>query len=181
MAVGRNDGKKKCLFPCHDALHTIEYSPLCQRKKSSIVIAHNIRSTYNVGSFFRTADCLGVDELILSGYTACPPHKGIVKVSLGAEMTVPWRYYRTIGQVIRFLKQERYHLYALELVPGAIPLGQFCPRFPAALIVGNEVKGVDRRIWQQCEKVISIPLRGQKESLNVVSAMAIAAWALINK
>ena len=142
------------------------------------MIAENIRSTHNVGAFFRTADALGVDKIFLCGYTPCPPRKEISKVALGAEQTVPWEQRKRTAALLQKLRREHVRLVALEFTPAAVPLHTFRPRFPLALIVGNEVTGVEFSTLKFADQVVKIPMRGEKESLNVSVAAGIALYAL---
>lgn len=148
-------------------------------KPELILLAHNIRSTYNVGSFFRTADGAGVCKIVLSGYTARPPHKGIDKVALGADTMVPWEYIKTPGPWLRRMKLRGYTIAALEQASGSHSLFQWKPDFPLILIVGNEVRGVSPAVQSLCDVTLEIPMHGQKESLNVATAMGVAVYSLL--
>lgn len=150
-------------------------------KKDLIVLAHNIRSTYNVGSFFRTADGAGVTKLVLSGYTARPPHKGIAKVALGAEQWFPWEYVKTPGTWLKKMKKEGYHIAVLEQTGKAKNLFTWQPKWPLILIVGNEVKGVSPALQKYADTHLEIPMHGRKESLNVATAMGIAVYSVLWK
>lgn len=149
-------------------------------KHELIILAHNIRSTYNVGSFFRTADGAGVTKLILSGYTARPPHKGIAKVALGAEEWFPWEYIKTPGSWLKKMKRVGYHIAVLEQTKQAKNLFAWKPRWPLILIVGNEVNGVSPALQKYATTHLEIPMRGRKESLNVATAMGIAVYSLLH-
>ncbi|MCB9802697.1 TrmH family RNA methyltransferase [Candidatus Nomurabacteria bacterium] len=148
------------------------------KNKDFYIIAHNIRSLYNVGTFFRTADALGVDQLFLTGYTGKPPRKEISKVALGAEETVPWKYYKNVSSLITKLKKEGVKIIALEKTKSAIDYLDFKAEFPLALLLGNEVKGVSSALLKKADQTISLPMKGQKESLNVGVAMAVAAYQI---
>lgn len=148
-------------------------------KKEIIILAHNIRSTYNVGSFFRTADGAGVTKLVLSGYTARPPHKGIAKVGLGAETWFPWEYVKQPGSWLKKMKKLGYTIAVLEQTPRGRNLFRWRPKFPLILIVGNEVRGVSKGLQAYADVHLEIPMNGKKESLNVASAMAIAVYSLL--
>jgi 23S rRNA (guanosine2251-2'-O)-methyltransferase len=150
------------------------------------VIAHNIRSLYNVGSIFRIADAFNITKIYLTGYTGTPNNsihqKKISKVALGAEKNVPWEYNKSAVRLIKKLKAEKVDIIGLENnVVGAgfsrpLPLQKFKPKFPIALILGEEVKGIDKKILKLCDKIVEIPMLGQKESLNVSVALGIAAY-----
>lgn len=145
-----------------------------------IVLAYNIRSAYNVGSFFRTADGVGLAKLVLSGYTARPPHKGISKVALGAETWLSWEYVRTPGPWLKRMKKAGYHIAVLEQTPRAENIFTWSPRWPLILIVGNEVRGVSPALQKYADAHLEIPMRGRKESLNVATAMGIATYYLFH-
>jgi len=145
-----------------------------------IVIAHNIRSAFNVGSIFRTSDAAGVDKIILGGYCAHPPHPKLLKVSLGAEKTVSFEKCGQSWQKIDNLQKQGYQILALEKTKQAENIFNFKPKFPLVLILGNERKGLSPKILRRCDKVVSIPMQGNKESLNVSVAYGIAIYQLIN-
>lgn len=149
-------------------------------KKELILILDNIRSRENVGSIFRTADAAGVLKIYLCGMTPVPPHDKISKTALGAENWVPWEYRRNTWQTITELKKRGFKIYALEQTKNSRNIFKFKPQFPLALVVGNEVKGISPKILKYCDKKISIPMYGKKESLNVSVAAGIAIYTLLN-
>lgn len=140
------------------------------------IIAHNIRSLFNVGTIFRTSDALGVDKIYLTGYTGHPPASQIAKVALGSENTVPWEYQPNISRLLSKLKKQGVKIVALELGQGAIVYNKFKPEFPLALLLGNEVRGVSKPLLQKVDQTIYLPMHGQKESLNVGVAMGVAGY-----
>jgi len=146
--------------------------------KEFYVICDNIRSLENIGSIFRTADALGVSKIYLCGISGRPPHHKISKTALGAEETIPFEYHRQIGRLIDKLKDERVHIVALEQDKKAILYTKFKPKFPLALVLGNEVKGISKKILQKADKVIFLPMRGKKESLNVSVAFGVAGYEI---
>jgi len=159
-------------------------------KKKLYVIAHNIRSAYNVGAIFRTSDGAGVEKIYLTGYTPAPfnpkkdrfmaqSHRMLEKTALNAEKNVSWDKAKKIGTVIRNLKENGFQIVALEKYEGAVNFKKFKPNFPVALILGNEVRGIDRKILDKCDSVISIPMRGKKESLNVAVAGSLAIYEIL--
>jgi 23S rRNA (guanosine2251-2'-O)-methyltransferase len=150
-------------------------------KKEICLIAHNIRSLWNVGSLFRTCDALGVTKLYLTGYTGCPPRKEITKTALGAEEFVQWEHYDEPMDVISDLKKEGWQIVCLELSDKSIVLSEFEPKYPICLILGNEVDGVRDDLLENCDSVVSIPMMGKKESLNVAVAAGIALYGLQEK
>ena len=151
------------------------------------LILHNIRSVYNVGSIFRTADTAGVTKIILSGYTPAPvdrfrlPRKDFAKVSLGAEKTIPWVQTKTLAAAIRQLKKENYSITAVEQAKNSTPLFDFKKpkNKPLALLLGNEVKGISKQSLSLCDAIVEIPMRGKKESLNVSVAAGIVMFTLL--
>lgn len=140
------------------------------------VICHNIRSRENIGSVFRTADAFGVAKIYLTGYTPFPPHPKISKTALGAEGWVPWAKRKSVVVLIKKLKKERVQIVALEQAKRNIPLPKFRPRFPLALLLGSEVKGISKATLKRTDKIVEIPMHGRKESLNVAVAFGIAAY-----
>lgn len=147
------------------------------RPQTFYLIAHNIRSLYNVGSFFRTADAFGVEKIFLTGYTGTPKNPRLGKTALGAEKIVPWEYNKRLKTVLDKLKRKKVSIIALENnVAGTIPLNKFKPEFPLALLLGEEVSGIKKNHLNSCDKIVEIPMRGKKESLNVAVALGIAAY-----
>lgn len=143
------------------------------------LVLDNIRSLYNVGSLFRTADAFRLERLCLCGITACPPSAEIHKTALGAEDSVDWTYYPTALNATQQLQQQGYRILALEQVEGSTPLDRLHldPHgAPIALVVGNEVKGVDAEICNLADVCLEIPQWGTKHSLNVANAASIALW-----
>lgn len=144
-----------------------------------IVVCHNIRSAFNVGAIFRTADGAGAGKIILGGYSAYPPHAKLAKTALGAEKTMPydrvWQTWRAIDD----LKKQGYNIVALEQGRGAKNIFQFRPKFPMALVLGNEVRGLSKEILKRCDDIVFIPMAGQKESLNVSVAFGVAIYQLV--
>lgn len=152
------------------------------KNKEFFVIAHNMRSLLNVGSVFRTSDAFGVAKIYLTGYTGTPGnifHRArMAKASLGAESWVPWEYYRSPVKLIKRLRSEGVKIIALENRRRAKNIAKFKPKFPLALVLGEEVRGVSPAILKLCDSIIQIPMLGKKESLNVAVAFGIAAYSL---
>jgi tRNA G18 (ribose-2'-O)-methylase SpoU len=148
--------------------------------KEFYVICDNIRSLENIGSIFRTSDALGVSKIFLCGISGKPPHHKISKTALGAEETIPFEYHKQIGRLINKLKKEGVEIIALEQDKKAIEYTKLKPQFPLALIIGNEVDGISKKILNKCDKIIFLPMSGEKESLNVSVAFGIAGYE-INK
>lgn len=140
---------------------------------------HNIRSRHNVGSIFRTADAAGVAKIYMCGITPAPPHSRISKVALGAENYVPWEKYWQTGRLLNRLKKENVKIIALEQGEKSMPYDKYEPKFPQALVLGAEVDGLPENILKKCDKIIEIPMRGKKESLNVSVACGVALFEII--
>lgn len=138
------------------------------------LLAHNIRSMWNVGSFFRTCDAFAVEKLYLTGYTAFPPRKEITKTAIGAEAHVPWEHREDPVPLLRTLKEEGWSLVALEITQDAVVLADFKPASKTCLILGHELTGVPEDILSLCDGVIMISMLGHKESLNVAVAAGVA-------
>ena len=157
-----------------------------------VLIAHNLRSTHNVGSLLRTAEGLGVAEVYLTGYTPYPAHDGdtrlphlaakidraIQKTALGAEQSQAWQHTEDLEEILTGLRSAGYLIAGLEQAPGAVKLPDFSSRSPVALIVGREVEGLEPEIVKACDTILEIPMFGRKESFNVVQAAAMALYHL---
>ncbi len=154
------------------------------------LLLHNIRSTHNVGAIFRTADAVGVTKIYLSGYTPAPidrfgrARQDIAKAALGAEKTVAWESMgnsegmKSVLEFIKKLKKEKVKILALEQAQNSIDYRKVKTGERNLLILGNEVGGVDAEILKLCDEIIEIPMKGQKESLNVSVAAGVALYAL---
>ena len=148
------------------------------RGKNFYVICDNIRSLENIGSIFRTADALGVTKIYLCGISGRPPHQKISKTALGAEKTIPFEYHKQTWRLVEKLKKEKGFVVALEQFPKSILYTKLKPKFPLALVIGNEVKGVSKKVLAQSDKIIYLPMQGTKESLNVSVAFGIAGYQI---
>lgn len=145
-----------------------------------IAVMENIRSGYNVGSLFRTADAFLLQAIYICGYTAYPPHKEIKKTALGAEDTVGWKHFKTTAEAIEELKADGFKVYAVEQAVDSWKLGSFeAEDEKIAVIFGNEVSGVEQSTIALCDGVIEIPQAGMKHSLNVATAAGVVLWELI--
>jgi 23S rRNA (guanosine2251-2'-O)-methyltransferase len=146
-----------------------------------IVILENIRSAYNVGSVFRTADAFLIEAIHIIGYSAKPPHKEIRKTALGAEETVDWRYFKTSAEAIDELRKRGCKVYAVEQAEGSYKLQAvgFEPKEKIAIIFGNEVTGVEQSTIHLCDGCIEIPQLGMKHSLNIATAAGVVLWELV--
>ncbi|MDA1209310.1 MAG: RNA methyltransferase [bacterium] len=141
---------------------------------SIIVLAHNIRSLWNIGSLFRTSDAFGVEKLILTGYTGTPPRREISKTAIGADEWVIWEQKEDPIQVIQDLRSQGYKVVALEQSAVAIDISTYTPPSKICLILGHEVTGVPEEQLTICDDHIYIPMHGKKESINVSVAAGIA-------
>lgn len=143
-----------------------------------IVVLDNVRSQYNVGSVFRTSDAFRVECIYLCGISATPPHQEIHKTALGAEDTVNWEYYKDTKEAILKLKTEGYYIYSIEQVEGSVMLEnlQLDSSKKYAVVLGNEVKGVQQEVVDLSDGCIEIPQYGTKHSLNVSTAAGIIIW-----
>ncbi len=138
-----------------------------------ILLAHNIRSLWNVGSLFRTSDAFQVEKIYLTGYTATPPRREISKTAIGAEEYVAWEYEKDPKNIISVLKKDKWEVVGLEQAENSIGLFQFEPSDRTLLIIGHEVTGISEDLLQLCDKVVEIPMYGKKESINVAVATGI--------
>lgn len=153
------------------------------------LVLHDIRSAYNVGAILRTADGAGVSKVFFSGYTAIPSReekvfstkaeKMIAKTALGAERSVAWEKIDDLSKLVKDFKKDKVKIISLENIKDAKDLKDFEANFPAALFLGNEIRGVPEEILKVSDAVISIPMRGKKESLNVSVAAGIAIYEIL--
>lgn len=145
-----------------------------------VVVLENIRSAYNVGSIFRTADAFLLQGMYICGYTAYPPHKEIRKTALGADETVHWKHFKKVQDALDELRAEGYKIYAVEQASNSIHLQDFnYGGEKVAVILGNEVTGVEQSTIEQTDGVIEIPQLGMKHSLNVSVAAGVVLWELV--
>lgn len=143
-----------------------------------IVVLDNVRSQYNVGSVFRTSDAFRVECIYLCGISATPPHQEIHKTALGAEDTVNWEYYKDTKEAILKLKSDGYYIFSIEQVEGSLMLEnlQLDASKKYAVVLGNEVKGVQQEVVDLSDGCIEIPQYGTKHSLNVSTTAGIIIW-----
>ncbi len=143
-----------------------------------VVLLENIRSAYNVGSVFRTADAFLIEAVFITGYTAKPPHKEITKTALGAQDSVDWKYFENTKMAIEQLRQNQYRVFAVEQVADSISLEKLSELGidKIAFIFGNEVSGIDHETLTLCDGCIEIPQFGMKHSLNISVAAGIVLW-----
>jgi 23S rRNA (guanosine2251-2'-O)-methyltransferase len=146
-----------------------------------IAVLENVRSAYNIGSVFRTADAFLLEAIYICGYSAYPPHKEIRKTALGAEESVAWKHFPHATGAITALKAEGYRVFAAEQVEGSVLLNEFdSDAFEKiAIVFGNEVSGVEQETILQCDGCIEIPQIGMKHSLNIATAAGVVLWELV--
>lgn len=146
-----------------------------------IIVLENIRSAYNVGSVFRTSDAFLVEAIYIIGYSAKPPHKEIKKTALGAEETVDWKYFKTTAEAIEELRARGFNVYAAEQAEGSYKLNAivFEPNEKIAVVLGNEVTGVEQSTIALCDGCLEIPQLGMKHSLNIATAAGVILWELV--
>ena len=145
------------------------------------ILLDNVRSLYNVGAFFRTADAAGVERLLLCGITGRPPKKALTKTALGAEQSVPWEH---SWEAIPALERTRglgYEIAAIETTTHAVDLFDWRPRFPVCVVFGHEVEGISPELSARCDTHVRIPMLGMKHSLNVATAGGVVIYELLRK
>jgi tRNA G18 (ribose-2'-O)-methylase SpoU len=145
------------------------------------ILLDNVRSMYNVGSFFRTADAAGVERLLLAGITASPPKNAIRKTALGAEERVSWEHSWDALGVVRGLRSQGYELAAVETSVRAMDLFDWQPAFPVCVVFGHEVEGIRPDLLALCDTHVRIPMLGAKHSLNVATAGGVIVYELLRK
>jgi 23S rRNA (guanosine2251-2'-O)-methyltransferase len=145
------------------------------------ILLDNVRSLYNVGAFFRTADAAGCEKLYLCGITGRPPMPAITKTALGAEETVPWEHRPGSLAPIVELRNQGYELAAVETSDRAVDLFDWQPNFPVCLLFGHESAGLPLAALALCDTHVRIPMLGRKHSLNVATAGGIVIYELLRK
>ncbi|OGX08541.1 MAG: hypothetical protein A2Z88_06440 [Omnitrophica WOR_2 bacterium GWA2_47_8] len=160
----------------HSQIVTRQKANMKEPRLSFCVVLNNIRSLFNVGSIFRTADGAGIEKIWLCGITGYPPAADIAKTALGAQERVPWEYTASALDVIRKLKKKGYQIVALEQTTKSIPHHEFRPRNKVCLVIGHEITGVHDDVVDLCDAAIEIEMMGVKNSLNVAVAFGIAAY-----
>jgi tRNA G18 (ribose-2'-O)-methylase SpoU len=158
-----------------------------KKDKEIVVVLPEIRSSYNIGSIFRTSDAAGVNRIILSGYSPCPtdkfnrPQKEIAKTALGAELHIPWVYFKSTKAAIQKLKEEGFQIVAIEQSEDSKDYRKVKLKNKVAFVFGNEVEGLSKEILSLCDVVAEIPMNGFKESLNVSVSAGIALFQMLGK
>ena len=172
---------KKLKNPELNRISVEEYKE--KEKTPLIVILDNIRSLNNIGSVFRTSDAFCIEKIYLCGYTAQPPHREIQKTALGATKSVDWEHNENILEVIQKLQAQNVKVVAIEQTKNAIMLNDFevSKSEKIAIIMGNEVQGVQQEVVNLSDSVIEIPQIGTKHSLNISVSCGIVLWDLFSK
>jgi 23S rRNA (guanosine2251-2'-O)-methyltransferase len=145
------------------------------------VLLDNVRSLYNVGSFFRTADAAGIEKLYLCGITGHPPKRALTKTALGSEESVPWEHSWEPLPPLRSIRERGCEIAAIETTVHAVDLFDWIPRFPVCIVFGHEVEGVRPELSALCDTHVRIPMLGAKHSLNVATAGGIVIYELLRK
>lgn len=151
------------------------------------ILLHNIRSIHNVGSFFRTSDAVGVDKIYLSGYTPTPTDRfgrersDLEKTALGAEKIIPWEKIEDVKGFLNDKKQQGFEIASVEQDEKSVDYKEFSPKEKILVIFGEEVNGIEKELLDLSDVIIEIPMKGQKESLNVSVAGGIILYRLFDK
>ncbi len=145
------------------------------------VLLDNVRSLYNVGSFFRTADAVGAERLYLTGITGHPPSRALAKTALGAEETAPWEYSWEPGPFLAAARARGVEIVAIETAVHAVDLFDWTPRFPVCVVFGHEVDGIRPEVAAFADTYVRIPMLGKKHSLNVATAGGVVLYELLRK
>lgn len=155
-------------------------------KINAVLILFNVRSVFNVGAIFRTADAVGIKKIYLAGYTPTPidrfgrKRKDFAKCALGAEDFIDWESYKDIDDLLIFLNKKKYKVVALEQDKKSIDYKKYTPKEKTAILIGNEPNGIEQSVLQKCDKIIEIPMSGKKESLNVSVATGVLLYRLLD-
>jgi len=145
------------------------------------VMLDNLRSAFNVGSIFRTADAGAVAHIHLCGMSAHPPHQKLEKTALGAFDYVPWSYYERNRDCLDALEAQGIPVVAIEVTDAAVPYPEFEWPKPVAIVFGNEVNGVNDRVLRRARAVVSIPMKGHKNTINVATAFGIILYDILGR
>lgn len=155
------------------------YEPIVELP--AVALLDNIRSLYNVGAFFRTADAVGLRNLFLCGITGRPPHRSISKTALGAETSVRWECASEACSVVKRLRGEHYEIAAVETSVRSVDVFDWEPVFPVCVIFGNEIDGIHPEVSALADTYVRIPMLGVKHSLNVATAGGVVIYELLRK
>ena len=150
-------------------------------KQPLYLVLDNLRSSFNVGSIFRTAECFGVKEILLCGYTATPDNDKVRKTAMGTAEFVEWQHFAKTENAIDYLRTKNVTIYALETTDSAKDISAVIFANPAAMLLGNEALGISKQILELTDEIVSIPLTGWKNSLNVGVTAAIACYEVVKR
>jgi tRNA G18 (ribose-2'-O)-methylase SpoU len=170
MSVSNNPFQRPSDRMPHHELASLERAPVW-------ALLDNVRSVWNVGSIFRTADAAGLSGLYLAGMTATPPRPDMEKTALGATETVPWDYWKNPVECVENMQQRGIRVVAIEQTADAIDLEHWRIPFPCCFVMGHEVNGVSEEVIQQADACVEIPMFGAKHSLNVAVSFGVVAFA----
>jgi len=165
-------------------LNRLDVATFREKKKYPIIaVLYNVRSALNVGSAFRTADAFALEEILLIGICAKPPHREITKTAIGATDSVKWNYVETVEEAIAYLEQKSYKIVPVEQADNSTSLENFEVNLEGgtALVFGNEVKGVSQQFMDIAENCLEIPQFGTKHSLNISVSVGIVSWYFVEK
>ncbi len=151
------------------------------KKRPFRIVLDNVRSAHNIGSVFRSADAFAVEKILLCGITAVPPNREIHKSALGATETVDWTYFQTTKEAVETCKKEGFTIVLIEQTTGSIPLQDYLPDGPIALVFGNEVEGVSDDVLPLADQAVEIPQFGTKHSFNISVCAGIVMYDLFVK
>lgn len=172
MALNDLEPHYRMLRP--ESLQPVERAPLH-------IVLDNIRSAYNTGSMFRTADAAAAEHVHLCGMTAYPPNAKLAKTALGAFDYIPWTHYPHTPDAVAALREQGVTIVAVEVTPEAVPYTDYAWPRPAAVIFGNEVTGVAPETLALADAVVRIPMRGHKKTINVATAFGIVVYEVIRR
>ena len=151
-------------------------------KKPVVLVLDNLRSGLNVGSLFRTADAFAIEAVYLCGITVQPPHRELLKTAIGAELSVSWKYFDTAKAAVEELNQKGYWVVGVEQTTDSISINEWQPGTEQiALVLGNEVEGLDETVLPLLDQCLEIPQYGTKHSLNVAVCGGIVLWDALKK
>lgn len=151
------------------------------KRQPLVLVLDNVLDTYNIGSFFRLADALGVEKIYLCGPVVTPPNIKIHRASIGTWKWVPWEQINSTRDCLLKLKKDGYHLIACEQGEGSILYQNANYQYPLAIVAGSEINGISKEILDLCDQIIEIPLYGINISLNVLVATAVIAFDSLKK
>ncbi len=146
-----------------------------------VVVLDNLRSSFNVGSIFRTTECVNASKIYCCGITPTPEMSDVVETSMGTAKLVEWEYIAETSFAIEKLRQDGYAIVAMETAEPSINLYEYDLKTPLAIVMGNEALGLSPEILQMCDNILRIPVRGRKNSLNVAVSYAVTAYEILRK